>query len=188
MRRRAVALLAAAGLAAAGCGTSGASRDYAASVCSEIDAWVDEVNASLSELRDTVSERTTVQQETEAVGRHLDDVDAATEELIAGLQDVPTTNVEGAEGLSARLVDLLEETRTVTEEVRRKVQGLEDQGLAEFRQKVAPLLGRRIGGLVRQLIAAPTDPAAGELAGSFREEPSCDAVLTPGEEDADIRT
>jgi len=183
VRRRAAALIAAVGLAAAGCGASAQSRDHAAAVCSEIAAWVDTVNSSLGELGDNVSERTTVQQEVEAVGRHLDDVEAATAELIASLQDVPTAEVEGAEALSTRLVELLEETRAVMDEIRRKVQGLEDQGLAEFRQKVGPLLGRRIGGLVRQLIAAPTDPAAGEIAESFREEPSCDEVLSPVQQD-----
>jgi uncharacterized protein YggL (DUF469 family) len=183
VRRRAAALIAAVGLAAAGCGASGQSRDYAAAVCSEMAAWVDTVNSSLAELGETVSERTTVRQEVEAVGRHLDDVEAATAELIASLQDVPTAEVEGAEALSTRLVVLLEKTQAVTEEIRRKVQGLEDQGLSEFRQTVGPLLGRRIGGLVRQLIAAPTDPAAGEVAEGFQEEPSCDEVLSPAEQD-----
>jgi hypothetical protein len=188
VRRRAAALIAAVGLAAAGCGPSAQSRDYAAGVCSEIAAWVDTVNSSLAELGETVSERTTVQQEVDAVGRHLDDVEAATAELIASLQDVPTAEVEGAEALSARLVALLEETRTVTEEIRQEVQGLEDQGLAEFRQKVGPLLGRRIGVLVRRLLAAPTDPSAGEIAEGFQEEPSCDEVLSPVQEDTDPGT
>jgi hypothetical protein len=188
VRRRAAALIAAVGLAAAGCGPSAQSRDYAAGVCSEIAAWVDTVNSSLAELGETVSERTTVQQEVDAVGRHLDDVEAATAELIASLQDFPTAEVEGAEALSARLVALLEETRTVTEEIRQEVQGLEDQGLAEFRQKVGPLLGRRIGVLVRRLLAAPTDPSAGEIAEGFQEEPSCDEVLSPVQEDTDPGT
>ena len=188
MRRPAAALIAAVGLAAAACGASAQSRDYAAGVCSEIAAWVDTVNSSLAELGENVSERTTVQQEVEAVGRHLDDVEAATAELIAGLQDVPTAEVEGAEALSARLVALLEETRTVTEEIRQEVQGLEDQGLAEFRQKVGPLLGRRIGVLVRRLLAAPTDPSAGEIAEGFQEEPSCDEVLSPVQQDTDPGT
>lgn len=188
MRRRAVALIAAVGLAAAGCGASAQSRDYAAAVCSEIAAWVDAVNSSLGELGENVSERTTVQQEVDAVGRHLDDVEAATAELIASLQDVSTAEVEGAEALSARLVVLLEETRAVTEEIRQKVQALEDQGLPEFRRKVGPLLGRRIGGLVRRLLAAPTDPSAEEIAESFQEEPSCDDVLSPAEQDTDLGT
>jgi hypothetical protein len=186
--RRAVALIVAVGLAAAGCGASAQSRDYAAAVCSDIAAWVDAVNSSLGELGDNAPERTTMRQEIEAVGRHLDDVEAATTELIASLQDVSTAEVEGAEAVSDRLVVLLEETRAVTEEIRRKVRGLEGQGLPEFRQEVGPLLGRRIGGLVRGVLAAPTDPSAGEIAESFQEEPSCDDVLSPAEQDTDPGT
>jgi hypothetical protein len=188
VRRRATALIAAAGLAAAGCGPSAQDRDYAAAVCSEIAAWVDTVNSSLGELGENVSERTTVRQEVEAVGRHLDDVESATAELIASLQDVPTAEVEGAEALSARLTVLLEETRAVTEEIRREVQELEGQGLPEFRQEVGPLLGRRIGGSVRRLLAAPTDASAGAIAETFQEEPSCDDVLSPVEQDTDLGT
>jgi hypothetical protein len=188
VRRRAAALIAAVGLASAGCGPSAQGRDYAAAVCSEIAAWVDTVNSSLAELGENVPERTTVRQEVEAVGRHLDDVETATAELIASLQDVPTAEVEGAEALSARLTVLLEETRAVTEEIRREVQELEGQGLPEFRQEVGPLLGRRIGGSVRRLLAAPTDPSAGEIAESFQEEPSCDDVLSPAEQDTDPGT
>jgi uncharacterized protein YggL (DUF469 family) len=175
-------------LAAAGCGASEQSREFASTVCGEIDAWVDAVNSSLDVLSGSVSERTTVEQELQAVGRHLDDVDAATEELMAAIQDVSTSEVDGAEALSARLLTLLERTDEVTEEVRQEVRGLEDQGLKEFRETVGPLLGQRIGGSVRQLLAAPTDPSAGEIAESFREEPACDGVLSPADQGSDLGT
>jgi uncharacterized protein YggL (DUF469 family) len=175
-------------LAAAGCGSSEQSREYASTVCGEIDAWVDTVNSSLDVLSGSVAERTTVEQEVQAVGRHLDDVDAATEELIADIQDVSTSEVDGAEALSARLLNLLEQTQAVTEEVRQKVRGLQDQGLQQFRATAGPLLGQRIGGSVREVLAAPTAPSAGDIAESFREEPACDDVLTPAAQDTDPGT
>lgn len=183
MSRRLAALGLVAGVLAMGCGAPQGSRDYAAGVCGEIATWVEAVNSSLRRLSQGVKDRTTVEQEMDAVVRHLDDVESATEGSIAGLRRVSTSGVEGAEALTDRLVTLLERTLSVARSVRENVRRIDDQGLQAFREDVGPLLGRRVGGAIRQVLAAPTDPAAGEIADGFREEPGCQDVLSPAEQD-----
>ena len=183
MTRRLTALGLVVGVLTLGCGASQGTRDYAAAVCGEIDAWVEAVNSSLRELSQGVKDRDSVAQEREAVVQHLDDVEIATEGSISRLRRVPTSGVEGADALTVRLVGLLEHTVSVTRSVRQDVRAIDDQGLQAFREAVGPLLGRRVGGAIRRVLSAPTDPAARDIADGFRDEPGCQDVLSPGQQE-----
>jgi hypothetical protein len=179
--RRLVAVILVAGSVAAACGAP--ARDYPAAVCGEMDEWVEEVNASLDELSGGVEDRTTVPEETDAVIDHLDDVDAATVQAIEDLRDVASSDVGGADAFTDRLAALLQRVLYVASSIRDELETTADEGLEAFRDRIGGLLGRRLGGAIREVLAAPTDPASGDLADAFQEEPSCEDVLTPGEQE-----
>lgn len=165
-------------VAMSGCGDGG-SGDYAATVCTALDGWVDSVNGSLAELREGTEDRDTISQERRAVFRHLDDVEAANAQLREELGAAGASPDE--EQLNGRLVALVNEADRAVGQIVDTVQDLQTQSVQQFRATVGPLLGERLGGVIRRLLSAPPE-AGGDLATAFEEEPACDEVLLPGPE------
>jgi hypothetical protein len=156
-----------------GCGSSTGSS-YAARVCGDLDRWVTTVNDSLGRLRDGLDERSTTDQERRAVLEHLDDVDAATEELASAVRRAGDAPGEGS--FAGRLQDGIDGVLATADEVRAEVRELPDD-LEEFRAGAAPLLGARLGGAIRGVLRTLTPEEAGELGDAFAEAEECTGVL-----------
>jgi hypothetical protein len=172
------ALLAVTVLLLSACGGDAGSGEYAAEVCGQIEGWVDAINSSLRKLEEGVKGRATVGEEQRAVGRHLDDVEEATDRLIENLRAEPTAGVDGGDALSSRLVQAAERVQGAARDVRRKADALAEQGVEAFREGVSSLLDSRIGVNVRRLLATPAE-AAEPLAEEFEEAEACQGLVGP---------
>lgn len=176
MRRRLGPVALAVLVAMSGCGDS-EGGGYAATVCTALDGWVESVNGSLAELREGTEDRDTISQEQRAVFRHLDDVEAANAQLREDLGGSGTSPEE--EQLTGRLVALVDESDRAVAEIRERVEDLDTKQVQGFRETVGPLLGQRLGGVIRRVLGSPSQ-AGGDLGAAFEEEPACDDVLLPG--------
>jgi hypothetical protein len=159
----------------AACGPP-AGSDYAATVCSEVDRWVRSVNESLDELREGTADRDEAGEERRAFLVHLDDVEAATERVAEELREAGVPDVPGGDAFADRLIVLADRVRQAVDEVRAQVDDLPED-LEGFRSEAGALLGRRLGGAIRELLSSLTPSPAGDLADAFREEPACRGVV-----------
>jgi hypothetical protein len=158
-----------------GCGPP-AGSSYATRVCRDLDRWVTTVNESLGRLRDTIDERSTADQERRAVLAHLDDVDAATEELAGAARRAGPA--PGAPSFAEQLRDRIEGVLVTADEIRAQLRDLPDD-LEGFRSGAAPLLGTRLGGAIRRVLQTPAGDAAGDLRDAFSDAEACRDVI-PG--------
>jgi hypothetical protein len=157
-------------------GGCGGGDSYAADVCGALDRWVQSVNGSLAELRQGTEDRDSVSQERRALLQHLEDVEEANAGLREDLGGTGTSPEQ--EQVVDRLVALVDEADRAVQRIRADVEALDTQRLQEFRETVGPLLGNRLGGIIRRVLGAPAE-AGGDLGPAFEDEPACDEILLP---------
>jgi hypothetical protein len=63
-------------------------------------------------------------------------------------------------------------------QVRDRVEGF-DGDVVAFRDAIGPLLGQRLDGIIRRLLAAPVQ-GDDDLRAGFEEEPACQGVVLEG--------
>jgi hypothetical protein len=168
MSRAARLAVALAALALAGCagddGDSSSTAEWAGSFCTAAATWTDEVD----QITSTVSASPTV----ESLRGAVDDLKAATDELVGEVRGLGAPDVEGAEEIEAAIDAFTETAEAKNEAVDEAVQDATTESVAQ----ALAALGELTSAFQTMLQAFEDADAGGELETAFEDAPACNQL------------
>ncbi|MGH2659901.1 MAG: hypothetical protein ACRDHS_09615 [Actinomycetota bacterium] len=150
-------------------------EEYVVAVCTEINGWVEEVQARSEQVGQDVVTETTLEGQRDVFAAFLDDVVTVTDDHLAGLRDAGVPEVEDGQQIAETLLGVFEGARAILAGARERVDELPTDDAAAFATAVEEL-GSGVQTALEEIGSSVTGLDSPELVAAAEDEPACAAL------------
>jgi hypothetical protein len=173
-------------IALAGCGGNGngdgngdggtvSAEAYAQNLCASMQTYIDEVTTLSTDFAAEIDPAATLDEQRNAVLSFLDDVLAATDRLITGVEDAGVPDIDNGEDVVVAIEETFAEARGILEDARAQVEAIsvdDPQAFADQLNEIGTTIQTSLGEIGSSLAAID----APELNAAVSDDPDCAAV------------
>lgn len=148
---------------------------YAQNLCANMQSYIDEVTSLSTDFAGEIDPAASLDEQRDAVLAFLDDVLAATDELIAGVEQAGVPDIDNGEEVVVAIEDTFSEARGILVEARAQVEAIsvdDAQAFAEQLEEIGQTIQNSLGEIGSSLAAID----APELTAAVSQDPACAAV------------
>jgi hypothetical protein len=148
---------------------------YAQSLCASMQAYIDEVTTLSTDFPATLDPSASLDEQRNAVLAFLDDVLAATDRLISGVEDAGVPDIDNGDQVVVALEATFAEARGILEEARARVETISVDDPQVFAEQLNAI-GETIQASLGEIGSSLASLDAPELNAAVSDHPECAAV------------